>query len=99
MKLINYNYGYSDFFNCSVHGKIIVTKKEFKKCIDYLKRCKPDTSYPFYKELSLNEWIKHTLKTKNATLINLRVWATSKIANKFNIKKYKKGNYLFNILN
>lgn len=36
MKVINYNYGYNNTFNCSIHGKIVVTFDEWRKAREYL---------------------------------------------------------------
>jgi hypothetical protein len=98
MKLINYNYGNINTFDCVIKGKIIVSKNEWKKCLNYLARVKPDTSYPFYKTM-VKEDVKRQIKTKKGYLVNIRIWATEKIVNHFNLKRYKKNNYMFLIIN
>ena len=99
MRIVNYDYGYSNFFDCCIHGKIIVSNKEWKRIMAYVKRVKPDSSYPFYKNYVLKDWSNKRIKTKKGELVNLRVWATEKIVNRFNIERYKRGNYLFLITN
>ena len=95
MKLINYKYGY--IFNCSIHGKIIVSQKEWQDVLKYLARVKSDISYPFYKDM-VKEDAKNTITTiKGNKLACLRVWATEKVAKKYDLKKYKRGNYMFYI--
>jgi hypothetical protein len=92
MKLINYNYGY--LFDCVIHGKIIVNKKEWQDILKFLARVKPHSSYPFYKTM-LKDDAKRIIKTKQGDLVNIRVWATEKVVNKYNLKNYKKVNYMF----
>uniref|UniRef100_A0A6M3IWT1 Uncharacterized protein n=1 Tax=viral metagenome TaxID=1070528 RepID=A0A6M3IWT1_9ZZZZ len=97
MKLINYNYGYNNTFDCSIHGKIIVNKVEWKAILKYLFN-PAVTSYYLYKHL-LKEDITRLIETKKGKLCNIRVAATEKAVNKFNIKKYKRGNYMFLVTN
>jgi len=57
MKLINYNYGYFPEFNCSIHGKIVMTSREWQKARLFLlrgsKRWLP--SYPWVPEMLQND--------------------------------------------
>ena len=98
MKLTNYKYGYINAFDCSIHGKIVATQKEWQDCLRYLLRLKPDTSYPFYKYM-IKEDAKRQIKTKQGYIVNIRVWATGKIAKRYNLQGYKRANYMFLILN
>lgn len=95
MKIINYNYGYSNFFDCSLHGKIIMTKREWEKALLFLfrgaKRWLP--SYPWVKNV-LKSDIKRFIKTKMGNIFNIRVPATETIAEKYKLKRYKRGNYI-----
>lgn len=95
MKLINYNYGYNNTFNCSIHGKIIVNREEWKSITHYLLN-------PFIKfehKFLLKDDLQRYIKTKQGYLFNLRVTATEKVVNFFNIKRYKRGNYTFLVTN
>mgnify|MGYP001611741983 FL=1 len=100
MKVINYNYGYNNFFNCSIHGKIILNKTEWKNALSFLfrgaKRWYP--SYPWVKEV-LKEDIERFIPTKTGKLYNIRVPATETLVEKYNLKKYKRGNYTILVLN
>lgn len=94
MKLINYNYGYSPAFSCSIHGKIVMSEKEWNEATQFLlrgaKRWLP--SYPWVKE-TLKEDMKRGIETKEGTLFNIRVPATEALASKYNLKRYKRANY------
>jgi hypothetical protein len=100
MKIINYDYGYNNYFDCSIHGKIIMDKKEWGEAISFLlrgaKRWLP--SYPYIKNI-LKEDIKRSISVKNGKLYNVRVSATEVIAEKYNLKKYKRGNYVILVKN
>ena len=93
MRLINYDYGYNNTFNCSIHGKIIVTQREWKKIEKYVSN--PSVTKDIFSRRMLNADIKRIVYTKTGTLLNLRVFATEKAVDKFNIKGYKRGNYVF----
>lgn len=101
MKLINYNYRYNNFFECSLHGKIIVSSKEWesiKKFLFKTRKWVDDSSYVrFYKE-TLKEDLQRIQKIKNGFLCNIRVPATKGVAEHFNLKKYKRGNYIFEVI-
>ena len=93
MKLINYNYGYNNFFNCSIHGKIILNEEEWKAIIKYL--FNPAVkSYCLFKNI-LKEDIDRYIVTKKGRLYNIRVTATEIVATKFKLDRYKRGNYMF----
>ena len=97
MKLINYNYGYNNTFNCSIHGKIIVSHKEWRDIIKYLFNPMVKHCY-LWKDL-LKQDITRGIQTKKGHLINIRVTATELIVKRFNIKGYKRGNYSFFVTN
>jgi hypothetical protein len=97
MEIINYNYGYNNTFNCSIHGKIIVSKEEWNKIEKYIFNSSV-TKDIFYRNI-LRDDIKRLIYTKEGTLLNIRVTATRQVIDKFrniqNRKKYKLGNYMF----
>jgi hypothetical protein len=93
MRLINYNYGYNNTFNCSIHGKIVVTQKEWERIEKYV--LNPSvTKESFFRNILKGD-IKRIVYTDTGTLLNIRVNATQAVVNKFNIKGYKRGNYTF----
>lgn len=102
MKLINYNYGYNNTFNCSIHGKIIVTPREWKRAIAFLKRtrkwARAYTHVDTYKQL-LKEDLERKIEVKKGYYVNIRVPATQGIAEKFKLDKYKRANYVFFVKN
>lgn len=99
MKLINYKYGYFQEFTCSIHGKIRMTYREWKKArtyllANYLKR-KSDRS--FFLPI-LRQDIERRINTKKSFIINIRVTATEQLVNHFKVKNYKRGNYILEII-
>lgn len=94
MKLINYNRGYSNFFDCSIHGRIIVTEKEWEEIKKYLRN--PSVKYDH--KFLLEDDIKRELRYGNNRSVNLRVSATDRVVNRFSISNYKRGNYIFSIV-
>jgi len=102
MKLINYNYGYNNTFNCSIHGKIVMTPEEWQEALKYLKSAKVKKSFlPSYPWTNYNllEDINRTIKTKWGHLINIRVPMTEKLVAHYNLDNYKRGNYVILITN
>ena len=93
MKLINYNYGYNNIFNCSIHGKLVVNKREWKNILKYL--FNPAVKHCYLYKDKLKQDIKREIKTKAGSLINIRVIATEFAVKRFNIKNYKCGNFMF----
>lgn len=93
MKLINYKYGYNNTFNCSIHGKIIVNKSEWKSIVKYLLNPSVKSCY-LYKNV-LKDDFKRCINARSGKLFNIRVTATELVVRKFNIKNYKAGNYMF----
>lgn len=101
MKLINYRYGYNNLFNCSIHGKIRMSTREWKKVYKFLllgsKRWLP--SYPWIKQI-LKEDIHRKIRYKNdkGYLINIRVPATDALVKKYKLNNYKLGNYSIEVI-
>lgn len=100
MKLINYNYGYYPVFTCSIHGKIVMTSKEWSKARLFLlkgaRRWLP--SYPWTRKVLLEDE-KRTMPTRDGSyLINIRVPATEALARKYDLKRYKRANYMLEIV-
>lgn len=97
IKLINYNYGYLNKFDCCIGGKIIVNKLEWKAIKKYLLNPFTRASY-LWKDI-LKEDFERKYKTKNGELVNIRVTATEKVIEKFGIENgrynYKRNNYMF----
>jgi hypothetical protein len=102
MKLINYNYRYNNTFNCSVHGKIVMSPEEWNEALKYLKSTKVKKSFlPSYPWTNTNLLldIDRKIKTKWGYLINIRVPMTEKLVNKYNLTNHKRGNYVILITN
>lgn len=100
MKIVNYNYGYFPIFNCSIHGKIVMTSKEWKEAYCFLlrgqKRWLP--SYPWVAKI-LKEDEKRSIPTrKGSYLINIRVPATEALVERYKLHGYKRGNYMLEII-
>lgn len=96
MRIINCNLGYFEDFDCSIHGKIIATQEEWNKAIKYLFNNKVKHCY-LHKDI-LREDLERKIKTINGYMVNIRVGATELIVNKFGVDKYRKGNYIFEII-
>jgi hypothetical protein len=93
MKLINYKYGY--LFDCSIHGKIVVSKRMWNKIVKYLKRAKFET---WYKDVVMSD-VANPIELEKSKLYNIRTTATEKVVNKFHIKgNYKRANYMFQVV-
>lgn len=101
MKIINYNYGWCNKFNCCIRGKIIVSKLEWKKYRKYL--LNPFTRDPYLFKNLLKEDFNNFYRGKEGLLISIRVAATTKVVEKFgtlkNNKMYKRNNYMFLVKN
>lgn len=97
MKLINYNYGYNNTFNCSIHGKIIVSPQEWEQIKKYL--FNPAVKHCYLFKDVLNQDMQRIIKVKDGFLCNIRTTATEFVVKRFNIEKYKQGNYMFFVSN
>jgi V8-like Glu-specific endopeptidase len=93
MKLINYNYGYNNTFNCSIHGRIVVNKIEWGKIVKYI--LNPLVTKDLFYRNMLKEDLNRLVFMDKGTLLNIRTTATEKVVDFFNIKGYKRGNYTF----
>lgn len=92
MRLVNYKYGY--LFDCSIHGKIVMTKGEWEKVKTYLMRATKDI---FWKGVLLQDFTR-SKDYKNGKIYNVRVTATEKLVKKFGLKRYKRGNYMIEVV-
>lgn len=101
MKLINYNYGYYNTFNCTIHGKIQMTEAEWREALKYLKSAKVKKSflpsYPHTNHMLLEDICRNVL-AKKGYLINIRVSMTEKLVSKYDLPRYKRGNYMLQII-
>lgn len=102
MKIINYNYGYNNTFNCSIHGRIIVTRWEWRRIVNYLFHSRVKIfDYDSDKSI-LKQDLERNIETKKGKLFNIRVTATELAVKKFGFghdgRRYKTGNYAFLVL-
>lgn len=99
MKLINYKYGYH--FDCSIHGKIVMTPTELEQAKKYL--FNPAVKYhdiyytPMMKRILRDDLERKLPLLKKGYWINIRVWATEKIVKHFQLPRYKRGNYVIEV--
>ena len=93
MVVKNYNRGYFDKFDCVIHGRIVVFGAPEMDIIKQLLNKMPiDSSYPYLKRNAI-------IKFNNADkLFHLGTTPTDFIAKSLNLKGYKKGNYMFDIV-
>ncbi len=92
MIIKNYYRGYYEQFECVIHGRIIVQgEPELDIIRQLLKKMPVDCSYPWIKLLAIE-------RMANKRLFCLGVTATEYIANKLNLRGYKNGNYMFDVV-
>ena len=95
IKLVNYKRGYTDKFDCSIHGTIYITREEWKKFVEYIVKNKklldPYGGYSNFKTFC--DDTSRRIETKQGYLINIRVTATGILADHYKLDNYKKGNY------
>lgn len=105
MKVINYKRSMGSLFDCSIHGRIIITWNEFLLIKDLLRSMPIDSSYPWIKRLALEDI--QTGISRSATnlagngnpMFNIRVTATEYIVNILpHTGTLKRGNYYFEII-
>ena len=89
MKLTNYNRGFNDFFDCSIHGVIKMTQLEFTSVRTWLLRSKA---------LFIKRDLDRILQTKHRYFLNIRISATEKLVKKYNLTNYKRGNYIIEVI-
>lgn len=99
MKIINYYYGY--LFDCSIHGRIIITIKELEKIKRYLNN-PAVLRDSFWKQLYQQD-LNRRIPVKNGYWINLRTTITAAIIQRFGTKaiktKFKHANYVLEVQN
>ncbi len=83
MRLANYRRGY--LFDCSIHGSIYCTPEEWAAV-------KKLTAQVVFHE---SDFYRHIMMGKGRRAYNIRVTATELVAEKYGLKRYKRGNYLF----
>lgn len=96
MKLINYNYGFVQRFECCIRGKIVVTKKEWEKIIAF---CRSKLLESNYTGLTFEKDIRRQVHSIEGELYNIRVEATEWVIKKWKLPKYRRANYMFLVLN
>lgn len=94
MKLINYNYGYYDKFSCSIHGKIVLSSRSWRKLIKELRDRRRTKAISYFYGDIFEEDIKRYYQTKQGRLYNIRVAAANYLVNKYHLKGYKQANYM-----
>lgn len=102
MKVINYNYGYNNTFNCCIHGKIRMSYPEWVEAREYLqkvstlKKAAGSNEYWTSTGNRLRNDLNRTIETKKAVLFNIRVTLTELLARKYGLK-IKRANYAIEI--
>lgn len=96
MKLTNYKRGYNNTFDCSIHGTIYMTSKEWAHELHWLTG-KMIIEKLFSKNLFYED-ITRVIKTKRGQIINIRTTATGLLAEHSKLDNYKRGNYQLYIL-
>ena len=99
MKIINYNYGYIPTFSCSIHGKIVVSGREWEANKRYLRNGslrKTPYLYPDILRKDFERAVKSRI-SRYVNFYNIRVTATELVVNHWNLRKYKRGNYMFEV--
>lgn len=97
MKLINRDYGY--LFDCSIKGKIQMTKSELDQFVKEFKRSKKWRVYmqDHEKRMFESDLNRKITAGKTKYWINVRVFATEVLAYKYELKGYKRQNYMLEI--
>ena len=98
MKIINYKYGYYDKFTCSIHGKILVSLDEWCEIVRYLLRSRLGIYGEDFNRRILKDDMNRRIENKKSFLVNIRVSATEKVVERFKLKGYKRGNYMFEVI-
>lgn len=107
MKLINYNYGGPQEFNCWIRGKIIVSRNEWRQIQLYLfnpavlAKLGRTHGVGFVGRM-LREDMERKVKTSRGYLVNIRTSATHAVIAHFhpqNYRRYKLQNYMFEVIN
>jgi len=99
MHIINYKYGW--MFECVIHGKIVMTRAEWKKALTFLfrgaRRWIP--SYRWTVD-ALRVDILLGIPIREGVLYQIRVPATEALVKKHpeELRKYKRGNYMIQVI-
>lgn len=93
MKLINYNYGYFSEFECSVHGKIRMSYKEWIDAIRYLYAVESDS---FTRDIFIED-TNRRITGKNCFYVAVRVTKTEMLVKRYNLQNYKRGNFILEV--
>lgn len=88
MRIVNYRRGYSDFFDCSIHGRIIVTNDEWGLIRKHIEKYAFDT----------DDFIRFQ-SVRGGRWYNIRTTATDKLVKYFSLEKYRRGNYVIEVIN
>ena len=99
MKIINYNYGYNPTFTCGIGGKIVVSGKEWKDIKRYLRNGSLRKTPYLFPDI-LREDFNRELKSRTSRYVsfyNIRVTATELVVKHWNLPKYKRNNYMFEV--
>lgn len=94
MKLINYNYGY--LFDCSIHGKITMTYREWTEAMKYLYSVLKKEEDYFKLDIFIDD-VNRRIPIKGGFLINVRVSLTYMLVKKYGLKRYKPNNYMLEV--
>lgn len=101
MKIIHRDYGYQ--FDCSIKGKIEVTRREWAIIKKYLLRSKSWHSDNYDNRPILRRDLERSIDTEQGRLFNIRVPATDAVIQWFGtvkqMKQYKRQNYMFLVKN
>ena len=98
MKLINRDLGYIPLFDCSIHGKILMTAEEWEKARKYLLGGGERWPHEPWIMPQIRADEKRMLVTRRGYMINVRVPATVALVEKFELENYKPGNYAIEII-
>lgn len=92
-------------FNCVIRGEIKMSILEFCKAVKYLKNTRKlhngtNTYLSFYRDLlkkDLMNEVKRKINGEIRRYFCIRVPATELLVEKFNIKRYKRNNYVIRL--
>jgi len=93
MHIINYKKGYIPKFDCVIHGTLVMTKKEFKQEMLFIKR--HTISHTRYNEALTQNYI---INKKGEQFYCFGVTPTKKLAQKHSLKNYKDQNYQIKVI-
>lgn len=96
MKITNRNYGYIEKFECNIDGKITMSQKEWyqvvRKCFERL------SNDSFYRDILIDDLGRRIYKPTRGFLVSVRVPLTEMIVDTYGLDKYKRGNYMMEVL-